>query len=252
MVNPEKWGSAMGFQGKCFPILLLLLFLANSTTLTDSADNIHDFLGLNDPFFNPNLDSTFTAQEGGVAYLSCEVTTIILTITTSLNLNTTIFILISSNCYQRCSIWITSRCPGFVQRIITSWLWTARPSFQASSFLRTFFTSGKSENQTRASYKLFSSDRRFSSMQRRGKMSDTVTLAIQAIPFSVLLWTVCFKEKNLLLKGKKLPFCPWMEEVLLLSQNVNKISFPKCRKGEKVKIKKDVLQLFPNWLQMQF
>ena len=97
----------MGFQGKCFPILLLLLFLANSTTLTDSADNIHDFLGLNDPFFNPNLDSTFTAQEGGVAYLSCEVTTIILNIiiiTIILTLNTTIFILISSNCYQRCSI----------------------------------------------------------------------------------------------------------------------------------------------------
>ena len=95
----------MGFQGKCFPILLLLLFLANSTTLTDSADNIHDFLGLNDPFFNPNIDSTFTAQEGGVAYLSCEVTTIIYT-TTTLN----IFILIGSlslthTVYQqRCSI----------------------------------------------------------------------------------------------------------------------------------------------------
>ena len=155
MVNSVKWGSAMGFQGKCFPILLLLLFLANSTTLTDSADNIHDFLGLNDPFFNPNIDSTFTAQEGGVAYLSCEVTTTILTITTSLNLNTTIFILIRSNCYQRCSIWITSRCPGFVQRIITSWLWTARLSYQANSFLRTFFVTSKSENHTWASYKFF-------------------------------------------------------------------------------------------------
>ena len=82
----------MGFQGKLFPILLLLLFLANSNTLSDSANNIHDFLGLNDPFFNPSIDSTFTAQEGGVAYLSCEVTTIILSIiltstNTSLTLN---------------------------------------------------------------------------------------------------------------------------------------------------------------------
>merc|ERR1712130_657652 len=65
----------MGFQEKWFglPILLLILFMANSITLTDSADNIHDFLGLNEPFFNPNIDSIFTAQEGGVAYLSCEV-----------------------------------------------------------------------------------------------------------------------------------------------------------------------------------
>ena len=73
----------MGLQGKWFdfPILLLLLLMENSTTLTDSTDNIHDFLGLNDPFFNPNIDSISTAQEGGVAYLSCEVTAFILTST---------------------------------------------------------------------------------------------------------------------------------------------------------------------------
>ena len=53
--------------------------MENSTTLTKSKDNIHDFLGLNDPFFNPNIDSISTAQEGGVAYLSCEVTAFILT-----------------------------------------------------------------------------------------------------------------------------------------------------------------------------
>ena len=73
----------MGLQGKWFdfPILLLLLLMENSTTLTKSKDNIHDFLGLNDPFFNPNIDSISTAQEGGVAYLSCEVTAFILTLT---------------------------------------------------------------------------------------------------------------------------------------------------------------------------
>ena len=100
----------MGFQEKWFglPILLLILFMANSITLTDSADNIHDFLGLNEPFFNPNIDSIFTAQEGGVAYLSCEVTltslilaiicTTILTVTfiTILTLNT-IFVLTSDS-----------------------------------------------------------------------------------------------------------------------------------------------------------
>ena len=102
----------MGFQGNWFgfpTLLLLLLLLDNSITLTDSGDNIHDFLGLNDPFFNPNIDSTFTAQEGGVAYLSCEATILIYTptftttifiytptlTTANLNLNT-IFILISS------------------------------------------------------------------------------------------------------------------------------------------------------------
>ena len=57
-----------------FLLSFLLLFLLSSmTTVTDSTDNIHDFLGLNEPFFNPNIDSTFMAQEGGVAFLSCEV-----------------------------------------------------------------------------------------------------------------------------------------------------------------------------------
>ena len=35
--------------------------------------DLHDFLGLNEPFFNHSSDVVFTAQEGGVAYLSCEV-----------------------------------------------------------------------------------------------------------------------------------------------------------------------------------
>ena len=52
---------------------LLLFLLSSMITVTDSTDNIHDFLGLNEPFFNPNIESTFKAQEGGVAFLSCEV-----------------------------------------------------------------------------------------------------------------------------------------------------------------------------------
>ena len=35
--------------------------------------DLHDFLGLNEPFFNHSSDVVFTAQEGGIAYLSCEV-----------------------------------------------------------------------------------------------------------------------------------------------------------------------------------
>ena len=30
-------------------------------------------MGLNEPFFNHSSDVVFTAQEGGIAYLSCEV-----------------------------------------------------------------------------------------------------------------------------------------------------------------------------------
>ena len=64
----------MGFQRNLFMFSFLLLFLLSSMiTVTDSTDNIHDFLGLNEPFFNPNIDPTFKAQEGGVAFLSCEV-----------------------------------------------------------------------------------------------------------------------------------------------------------------------------------
>ena len=36
----------------------LLLLLGLST----SADELHDFLGLNEPFFNPNAENIFTAQ----------------------------------------------------------------------------------------------------------------------------------------------------------------------------------------------
>lgn len=45
-----------------------------TTLLTIIAcQDLHDFLGLNEPFFNHSQDVVFTAQEGGMAYLSCEV-----------------------------------------------------------------------------------------------------------------------------------------------------------------------------------
>ena len=62
----------MGFQRNLF-LFSFLFLLSSMITVTDSTDNIHDFLGLNEPFFNPNIDPTFKAQEGGVAFLSCEV-----------------------------------------------------------------------------------------------------------------------------------------------------------------------------------
>ena len=62
----------MGFQRNLF-LFSLLFLLSIMITVTETTDNIHDFLGLNEPFFNPNIESTFKAQEGGVAFLSCEV-----------------------------------------------------------------------------------------------------------------------------------------------------------------------------------
>ena len=127
--------SSMGFQKKWsgLPIILFLLFLLeNSLTLTDSEDNIHDFLGLNDPFFNPNIDSMFRAQEGGVAYLSCEVTTFITTVNIARSPpHTPNQPYPNSYSFLRCSIWITSQYLGFAAGIITSWQWTTRPSYQA-------------------------------------------------------------------------------------------------------------------------
>ena len=35
-------------------------------------------MGLNEPFFNHSSDVVFTAQEGGIAYLSCEVMTVMM------------------------------------------------------------------------------------------------------------------------------------------------------------------------------
>lgn len=35
--------------------------------------NLHDFLGLNEPFFNQTADAVFTAQEGSTAFLSCQI-----------------------------------------------------------------------------------------------------------------------------------------------------------------------------------
>ena len=37
-------------------------------------------MGLNEPFFNHSSDVVFTAQEGGIAYLSCEVMTVMMMI----------------------------------------------------------------------------------------------------------------------------------------------------------------------------
>jgi len=47
-------------------VLTLLLTIVN-------CQDLHEFLGLNVPFFNHSSDVVFTAQEGGVAYISCEV-----------------------------------------------------------------------------------------------------------------------------------------------------------------------------------
>jgi len=38
-----------------------------------NCQDLHEFLGLNVPFFNHSSDVVFTAQEGGIAYISCEV-----------------------------------------------------------------------------------------------------------------------------------------------------------------------------------
>ena len=43
-----------------------LLLLGNTNTL-------HDFLGMNKPFFNPSSGAVYKAQAGGIAYLTCEV-----------------------------------------------------------------------------------------------------------------------------------------------------------------------------------
>ena len=45
---------------------------------SSSCQDLHDFLGLNEPFFNHSSDVVFTAQEGGIAYLSCEVMIILM------------------------------------------------------------------------------------------------------------------------------------------------------------------------------
>ena len=47
-------------------VITLLLAIVN-------CQDLHEFLGLNVPFFNHSSDVVFTAQEGGIAYISCEV-----------------------------------------------------------------------------------------------------------------------------------------------------------------------------------
>ena len=99
-------------------VLALLLTLI-------TCQDLHDFLGLNEPFFNHSSDVVFTAQEGGMAYLSCEV----------FNLNN-----------------------------------------KSVSWVR-----GQDSHILTVDRETFISDRRFLSMHRRQKMSDTVTLSIQGV-----------------------------------------------------------------------
>ena len=50
----------------CQWVTTLLLVMAN-------CQDLHEFLGLNVPFFNHSADVVFTAQVGGLAFISCEV-----------------------------------------------------------------------------------------------------------------------------------------------------------------------------------
>ena len=160
----------MGLQRSLF-LLSFLFLLSSMITVTDSTDNIHDFLGLNEPFFNPNIDSTFKAQEGGVAFLSCEVAKPLQIYHYKWFL-VLLFLILRS----RCSTWTTSQCPGFEPRTITSWRWTEKLSSQARQKISTLMITFA----ILRNHQIFSSpDPRFSSIHRRAKMSDTVTLAIQ-------------------------------------------------------------------------
>ena len=160
----------MGFQRSLF-LLSFLFLLSIMITVTETTDNIHDFLGLNEPFFNPNIESTFKAQEGGVAFLSCEVAK-----TLQRHHYKWFLVLLFLISLSRCSTWTTSQCPGFEPRTITSWRWTERLSSQARQKISTLMiTFALLQNHQNSS----STDPRFSSLHRRAKMSDTVTLAIQ-------------------------------------------------------------------------
>ena len=100
--------------------VVLTLLLA----IVDGQD-LHEFLGLNVPFFNHSSDVVFTAQKGGVAYISCEV----------YNLNN-----------------------------------------KSVSWVR-----GRDSHILTVDRETFISDRRFVSMHRKEKMSDTVTLSIHGV-----------------------------------------------------------------------
>ena len=49
-----------------FMMFIFFVLIGNTNT-------IHDFLGLNKPFFNPSSGEVIKAQEGKTAYLTCEV-----------------------------------------------------------------------------------------------------------------------------------------------------------------------------------
>ena len=99
-------------------ILQLLVLIGNTNTL-------HDFLGLNKPFFNPSSGAVLETQEGGIAYLPCEV----------YNLN----------------------------NLSVSWV------------------RGHDSHILTVDRETFISDKRFVSMHRKEKMSDTITLSIYEI-----------------------------------------------------------------------
>jgi len=99
----------------CQWVTTLLLVMAN-------CQDLHEFLGLNVPFFNHSADVVFTAQVGGLAFISCEV----------YNLNN-----------------------------------------KSVSWVR-----GRDSHILTVDRETFISDPRFSSLHRRGPMSDQVTLSI--------------------------------------------------------------------------
>ena len=98
--------------------LQILVILGGTNTL-------HNFLGLNKPFFNPSSGAVYKAQAGGIAYLTCEV----------YNLN----------------------------NLSVSWV------------------RGRDSHILTVDRETFMSDKRFVSMHRGKKMSNTITLSIDEI-----------------------------------------------------------------------
>ena len=103
----------------------LLLIILQFVVMIENVNMVHDFLGLNKPFFNPSSGAVFKTQEGGIAYLPCEV----------YNLN----------------------------NLSVSWV------------------RGHDSHILTVDRETFISDKRFVSMHRKEKMSDTITLSIYQI-----------------------------------------------------------------------
>jgi len=49
------------------------VILVFSVIVTAETEDLHEFLGLNIPIFNNHAELVFTSQEGGTAYMTCEV-----------------------------------------------------------------------------------------------------------------------------------------------------------------------------------